>query len=228
MKTLIISAAALMMVFSLVPATFGQEAGKDKTVRHERAPRPDIDRRAEQGQAAQKLQSQIDELKAAHESLVIKLRAIHDAAVKEKATKTAGLVETLISDQQQALQANLRRLEQEHLRLLRAAKENAGQSDQVKPGARRAPDFEIGSFDGRTIKLADYKNSIVVLEWLNTECPFVQYHYDKAGTMINLAKKYKDKNVVWLAVNSTSQSTVEANRDFAKKHKLPYPILDDR
>ncbi len=40
--------------------------------------------------------------------------------------------------------------------------------------------------------------------------------------------KYKDKNVVWLAVNSTNQATPEANRDFASKHKLPYPILDDR
>jgi hypothetical protein len=67
-----------------------------------------------------------------------------------------------------------------------------------------------------------------VLEWFNFECPFVQYHYGKANTMIDLAAKHKDKNVVWLAVNSTSHTTPEANREFAAKHKLAYPILDDR
>jgi peroxiredoxin len=46
--------------------------------------------------------------------------------------------------------------------------------------------------------------------------------------MTALARKYKDKDVVWLAINSTNQTTPEANRAFAKKHKLPYPILDDR
>jgi peroxiredoxin len=46
--------------------------------------------------------------------------------------------------------------------------------------------------------------------------------------MVALANKYKDKNVVWLAINSTSHTTPEANNEFAQKHKLPYPILDDR
>ena len=46
--------------------------------------------------------------------------------------------------------------------------------------------------------------------------------------MIDLAKKYQDKNVVWLAINSTSTTTPQPNREFAEKHKLPYPILDDR
>jgi len=68
----------------------------------------------------------------------------------------------------------------------------------------------------------------VVLEWLNFECPFVKYHYEKTNTMIDLANKYKDENVVWLAVNSTSHTTPEANNDFAEKHKLSYLILDDR
>jgi len=67
-----------------------------------------------------------------------------------------------------------------------------------------------------------------VLEWLNFECPFVKHHYDNANTMVELAKKYKSKNVVWLAINSTSNTNPAANNEFARKHKLPYPILDDR
>ena len=68
----------------------------------------------------------------------------------------------------------------------------------------------------------------MVLEWLNFECPFVMYHYRQPNTMVKLANKYKDDNVVWLAVNSTSHTTPEANNDFAEKHKLRYLILDDR
>jgi peroxiredoxin len=93
---------------------------------------------------------------------------------------------------------------------------------------RKAPDFTLKSFDGETFSLSDLKGKIVVLEWFNFECPYVMYHYDEKTTMVDLANKYKDKDVVWLAINSTSHTTPEANKAFAEKHKLPYPILDDR
>ena len=92
----------------------------------------------------------------------------------------------------------------------------------------KAPEFTLTNYDGKVISLSDYKNKIVVLEWFNYECPFVKYHYDKANTMVELGNKYKDKGVVWLAVNSTKHLTTEKNKDFADKHKLNYPILDDR
>jgi len=102
-------------------------------------------------------------------------------------------------------------------------------SEQLEPAvARKAPGFTLSSFDGKTISLSDYKGKIVVLEWFNYECPFVQRHYGQPNTMVELAKKYKDKNVVWLAINSTSHVTPEANIEFAEKRKLPFPILDDR
>ena len=91
-----------------------------------------------------------------------------------------------------------------------------------------APKFRLTSYDGRTISLSDYKGKIVVLEWLNYECPFVRHHYEEAKTMIKLADKYKDKNVIWLAINSTGHLATEKNEEFADKHKLGYPILDDR
>ncbi|HUW20311.1 MAG TPA: thioredoxin family protein [Sedimentisphaerales bacterium] len=92
----------------------------------------------------------------------------------------------------------------------------------------KAPAFTLKSFDGREISLSDYAGKIVVLEWFNDECPFVRYHYEKAGTMVELANRYRDKNVVWLAINSTSHATPDQNKEFADRHKLPYPILDDR
>ena len=102
-------------------------------------------------------------------------------------------------------------------------------SKQIEPTvARQAPDFTLKSFDGKTISLSDYKGKIVVLEWFNYECPFVLRHYGQKNTMVELANKYKDSNVVWLAVNSTNQVPPELNIQFAEERRLPYPILDDR
>jgi peroxiredoxin len=207
----------------------GQQTDKTKPARRERATKSVAERRgAEQGQIAQKLQKQIDDLRIASQDLIADLRTLQATAVKEKATETAAQIDKLIARQQQNVQQKVQQLEQQQQEMQKAAKELTGNIDKPKPRGRTAADFTLTSFEGRTVKLSDYKSSIVVLEWLNTDCPLVQYHYDKAGTMTGLAQKYKDKNVVWLAINSTSQTTPEANREFAKKYKLPYPILDDR
>ncbi|MHC4424345.1 MAG: thioredoxin family protein, partial [Planctomycetota bacterium] len=92
----------------------------------------------------------------------------------------------------------------------------------------KTPGFTLKSFEGKDVSLSDYKGKIVVLEWFNDECPFVKYHYDPAHTMVELANKYKAKNVIWLAINSTSHTKPKQNKDFAARHNLPYPILDDK
>lgn len=229
MRRIAISTAVFLMVAALAVTAFGQQDNDQKTPRRERKPRPTVERPgAEQGQLAQRLQMQIDEMKAAHQDLIAQLKVIHAAAIKEKATDTAGQIEKLISRQQEAFQVKLRQMEMQQQRLERATKDRPDRIKEAQRQGRLAPDFELDSFDGRNVKFSNLKDNIVVLEWFNMDCPFVQYHYDKVKTMIDLAGKYKDKNVVWLAINSTNGTTVEANRDFAKKHKLPYPILDDR
>jgi peroxiredoxin len=103
-----------------------------------------------------------------------------------------------------------------------------GCKGKEQPGAAKERQFTLKSFAGKEISLSDYKGKIVVLEWFNDECPFVKYHYDTVTTMVGLANKYEPKNVVWLAVNSTNHTTPEQNKEWAAKHNLPYPILDDR
>jgi peroxiredoxin len=66
-----------------------------------------------------------------------------------------------------------------------------------------APDFTLSDIQGKKRSLSDYKGKYVVLEWFNSECPFVQKHYE-SGNMQSLQKRYADKGVVWLTVNSTS------------------------
>ncbi len=103
----------------------------------------------------------------------------------------------------------------------------ADKPKEEKSASEKSPDFTLTNYDGKQISLADFEGKIVVLEWLNYDCPFVKYHYEKTLTMANLAKKYAEKDVVWLAINSTNYATAEANKAFAEKHSLPYAILDD-
>jgi peroxiredoxin len=91
-----------------------------------------------------------------------------------------------------------------------------------------APAFTLTAHDGSKVSLSDYEDRIVVLEWFNFECPFVKYHYGEAATMKGLASRYAEKGVVWLAINSTSHTTAQQDREFAEKNELKYPILDDR
>jgi len=64
-----------------------------------------------------------------------------------------------------------------------------------------APDFTLTDIEGKTHRLSDYKGKIVVLEWTNPECPFVQKHYG-SGNIPNLQKSATADGVVWLAINS--------------------------
>lgn len=89
-----------------------------------------------------------------------------------------------------------------------------------------APGFELKDSNGKAVKLSDYRGKIIVLEWTNPACPFVQRHYEQ-HTMTNLASEYKDKGVVWLAINSGSNDGLAVNKAWAAKNHLAYPVLDD-
>lgn len=102
-------------------------------------------------------------------------------------------------------------------------KEPPKQPDSAVPASY---DFTLKDHTGKDVQLSGITGKIVVLEWLNPECPFVVAHY-KAGTMAGLAKKYADKGVVWLGINSTNSATIASNKSFADNHSLPYPVLDD-
>lgn len=89
-----------------------------------------------------------------------------------------------------------------------------------------APSFTLKDEQGNEHSLSQYRGKIVVLEWVNPECPFVRRHY-KAKTMMTLAEIYSDKNVVWLAIDSSRSVTPEQSRKWIEKHRINYPILQD-
>lgn len=66
-----------------------------------------------------------------------------------------------------------------------------------------APAFTAKNSAGKDVSLAGFKGKVVVLEWVNGECPFVKKHYD-SGNMQKLQKEAAEKGVVWLSVNSAA------------------------
>ena len=75
-------------------------------------------------------------------------------------------------------------------------------SADAVPG-QAAPDFSLKDAQGRPHALSKLKGQVVVLEWVNPECPFVKKHYGSQN-MQKLQKAYGAKGVTWLLVNSSA------------------------
>lgn len=67
-----------------------------------------------------------------------------------------------------------------------------------------APDFTLQSTDGEQYTLADLQGKMVVLEWLNFGCPYVQKHYG-SGNMQALQETYTEQDIVWLSIVSSAK-----------------------
>ena len=103
-----------------------------------------------------------------------------------------------------------------------------GRATETAVGAL-APDFSLPDLDGKVHRLADYRGRVVVLEWINPNCPFSRRHAEE-GTMTRTAAAKSE--VVWLAINSTAKD----HRDFLaapqhakydQEHGIRYPVLYD-
>ncbi len=70
---------------------------------------------------------------------------------------------------------------------------------------KTAPVFSLTDIAGQTHHLKDFKGKVIVLEWTNPNCPFVQRVY-RDGIMNMAQKQYVEKGVVWLTINSTNKN----------------------
>lgn len=95
-------------------------------------------------------------------------------------------------------------------------------------------DFEAEDLNGNKIKLSDYKGKIVFLNFWATWCPPCRAEMPH---MEEFYAKYKDQDIVILAVNSTSvelkggtddKAAEKKVRDFIQQYGYTFPILLDR
>jgi peroxiredoxin len=91
----------------------------------------------------------------------------------------------------------------------------SGSAFAVATVGQAAPGFKGTDVSGKPVSLADFKGKYVVMEWNNPNCPFVIKHYD-SDNMQSLQKRFGADNVVWVAVNSTS----DMHGDYMSPDKL--------
>jgi peroxiredoxin len=106
--------------------------------------------------------------------------------------------------------------------------------DQPAPAriGEPAPAFELSDVEGARHSLSQYRGKIVVLEWTNPECPFIERCYRSGLVKETLRQMERMGGVVYLAVNSTGikprDEVIAASRAFIKEHGLPtLPVLVD-
>ncbi len=108
-------------------------------------------------------------------------------------------------------------------------KKDAAREEVRAEVGKAAPDFALKDLDGKEHRLSDLKGKIVVLEWTNHQCPYVQFHHAKAHTMQKTAAEFEGKDIVWLAIDSShfSEDKKEEIRTYANESQYAFPILLD-
>jgi peroxiredoxin len=93
-----------------------------------------------------------------------------------------------------------------------------------------APDFTLKDVDGHEVHLADSRGKVVVLEWFNPKCPFVNLSHTK-GSLKGTAARHLAEGVVWLGIDSSAPGKQgyepDEIRDAVKRFGLSHPILRD-
>lgn len=70
---------------------------------------------------------------------------------------------------------------------------------------KKAPAFTLKNADGKEVKLSDYAGKIVVLEWINLDCPWCKAHYDDKDELVKQQKKLREDGGEWLVICSSGK-----------------------
>lgn len=68
-----------------------------------------------------------------------------------------------------------------------------------------APGFTLKNASGKEVKLADFKGKVVVLEWINLDCPWCKAHYEQGDELVKQQKKLREDGGVWLTICSSGE-----------------------
>lgn len=102
----------------------------------------------------------------------------------------------------------------------------------VKAGDK-APAFTLTDTTGTEHSLQSYldQGKIVIIEWFNPDCPFVQKHHLRFKTMQETAAKAKEMGAVWIAINSGAPGMqgagLERNTKAIEDYGIKAPVLLD-
>jgi peroxiredoxin len=89
----------------------------------------------------------------------------------------------------------------------------------------KVPNFTLKDYTGKEYSLYDYlgRKGVVVM-FIATQCP-VSNAYN--ARMVNLFDLYSPKGIVFLAINSNKQESIEEIAEHSAKHGFQFPVLKD-
>jgi peroxiredoxin len=92
-----------------------------------------------------------------------------------------------------------------------------------------APDFTLPDIDGKPHRLADLRGKVVVLEWINPNCPFSRRH---ASEKTMTSTEGRHAGVVWIGVDSSNPKSSdytkpEAYKKYATGKGIDYTVVYD-
>ena len=89
-------------------------------------------------------------------------------------------------------------------------------------GGEAAPDFEVETFDGDTLRLSDLNGKVVVLNFWASWCPPCRWEMPFFETMW---QEYGDQGVVFVGI--AMSDTLENVKAFAEEAGVTYPVALD-
>ncbi len=92
-----------------------------------------------------------------------------------------------------------------------------------------APNFTLNDARGKSHTLADYQGKLVLLQWINPDCPICR-RVNESGITTKMAKAIRaiEKKFVHLTIHSTHYMEPKKSVAYLKQHKVKAPVLDDR
>ncbi len=93
---------------------------------------------------------------------------------------------------------------------------------RVQRESKVAPDFEVETFDGETLRLSDLNGKVVVLNFWASWCPPCRWEMPFFETMW---QEYRDRDVVFVGI--AMSDTLENVQAFAKEAGVTYPVALD-
>jgi peroxiredoxin len=102
------------------------------------------------------------------------------------------------------------------------------QQSLISPPAigAKVADFTILDADGQPLSFYGYRDKkALVVVFIGNDCPIANLYF---ATLADLDRKYTDKGVKFLAINSNDQDALPAVVAHARERKVPFPVLKDR
>jgi len=101
----------------------------------------------------------------------------------------------------------------------------AASPDEPRQTGRAVAEFSLKDYRGAEHSLSDYRDSkVVVLAFLGTECPLAKLYGTRLG---ELDRKYRDRGVTILGINSNRQDSITEIAAYARIHNVDFPVLKD-